>query len=117
MSCGIGHRRDSDLVLLWLWRRPAATASIRPLAWEPPCAVGAALKGQKTNKNKNKPYNSGRGDLPLVLKLPSPSKHKIPPHMELHAKNKTKRNKNKNKQTKKLPQEAPNWETFLSSKA
>ena len=37
-----------DLALLWLWRRPAATAPIRPLAWEPPCAEGAALKRQKT---------------------------------------------------------------------
>ena len=27
-----------DLVLLWLWRRPAATARIRPLAWELPYA-------------------------------------------------------------------------------
>ena len=27
---------------LWLWRRPVATAPIRPLAWEPPYAAGAA---------------------------------------------------------------------------
>ena len=33
-----------DLVLLWLWCRPAAVAPIRPLVWELPCAVGAALK-------------------------------------------------------------------------
>ena len=33
MSCGVGHRHGSDLVLLWLWRRPAATALIRPLAY------------------------------------------------------------------------------------
>ena len=30
--------------LLWLWCRPAATAPIRPLAWEPPYAVCVALK-------------------------------------------------------------------------
>ena len=48
MSCGVGHRRGSDLALLWLWRRLAAMASIGPLAWEPPYAVGAALKRQKT---------------------------------------------------------------------
>ena len=37
-----------DLVLLWLWRRPVATAPIRPLAWEPPYAMGVALeKGTK----------------------------------------------------------------------
>ena len=36
-----------DLALLWLWRSPAATALIRSLAWEPPCAVGAALEKAK----------------------------------------------------------------------
>ena len=39
-----------DILLLWLWHRPAAVALIRPLAWEPPCASGAALK-----KTKKKP--------------------------------------------------------------
>ena len=38
MSCGVGWRRGSDPVLLWLWCRPEATALIRPLAWEPPHA-------------------------------------------------------------------------------
>ena len=47
MSCGVGRRQGSDLVLLWLWCRPAATALIGPLAWEPPYAMGAALKRQK----------------------------------------------------------------------
>ena len=36
-----------DPVLLWLWCRPEATAPIRPLAWEPPCADSAALKSKK----------------------------------------------------------------------
>ena len=36
----------ADPVLLWLWCRPAATAPIPPLAWELPCARGAALKRQ-----------------------------------------------------------------------
>ena len=54
MSCGVGRRRTSDLVLLWLWHRPAATALIRPLPWEPPYAVVAALKRQKTKKEKKK---------------------------------------------------------------
>ena len=40
--------------MLWLWSRPAATALIRPLAWEPPYAVSAALEGQKTKKKKKK---------------------------------------------------------------
>ena len=52
MSYGIGCRHGSDMVLLWLWRRPAATALIRPLAWEPPYATGAALKDKKTKKKK-----------------------------------------------------------------
>ena len=54
MSCGVGCRRGLDLVLLWLWSRPAATALIRPLAWEPPCAAGAALEMAKRQKKKKK---------------------------------------------------------------
>ena len=27
-GCGVGHRHDLDLALLWLWRRPAAIALI-----------------------------------------------------------------------------------------
>ena len=37
----------TDPALPWLWCRPAAAASIRPLAWEPPCAAGVALKKEK----------------------------------------------------------------------
>ena len=33
-----------DLALLWLWCRLAATAPVRPLAWEPPYAASAAKK-------------------------------------------------------------------------
>ena len=47
MSCGVGRRYGSDPALLWLWRRPVATASIRPLGWEPLYAMGAALKRKK----------------------------------------------------------------------
>ena len=39
-----------DPALLWLWYRPAAAASIRPLAWESPHAAGGALKRKQTNK-------------------------------------------------------------------
>ena len=38
--------------MLWLWRRLAAAALIRPLAWEPPYAMGVALKGKKKKKKK-----------------------------------------------------------------
>ena len=44
MSYGVGYRRGSDPVLLWLRCRLAAVAPIQPLAWNPPYAVGAALK-------------------------------------------------------------------------
>ena len=59
MSCGVGHRYSSDLatvLLLWLWHRPAATAPIRHLAWEPPYATDAALgkKRQKKTKKEKK---------------------------------------------------------------
>ena len=39
VSCGVGRRLGSDLVFLWLWCRPVATALIRPLAWKPPYAT------------------------------------------------------------------------------
>ena len=52
MSCGVGRRRGLDPKLLWLWYRPVAVALIGPLAWEPPHAVGVALKRQKKNHTK-----------------------------------------------------------------
>ena len=57
VSCGAGHRRGLDPVLLWLWCRPVATALIRPLAWEPPYAAGAALeKAKKKRKDKGEEF-------------------------------------------------------------
>ena len=53
MSCGVGCRQGSDPTLLWLWRRPESTAPIRPLAWEPPCASGAAQEMAKRQKKKH----------------------------------------------------------------
>ena len=78
VSCGVGRRRGSDLVLLWLWCRLAAIALIQPVAWEPPHAMGAALKRQK--KKKEPVVEAGAGapsqevpgaqsDLNLVLGL------------------------------------------------
>ena len=52
MSCGVGRRCGSDPALLWLWLRLAATALIRPLAWEPPYATGAAQEMAKRQKKK-----------------------------------------------------------------
>ena len=53
VTCGVGCRRGWDPTLLWLWRRLVATALIRPLAWEPPCASGAAQEMAKRQKKKN----------------------------------------------------------------
>ena len=38
--------------MLWLWRRPVATAPIRPLAWEPPYAVGVVQEMAKRPKKE-----------------------------------------------------------------
>ena len=50
MSYSVGPRCGSDPALLWLEHRPAATALIQPLAWEPPYAMGVALNRQNTKK-------------------------------------------------------------------
>ena len=57
MCCGVGRRHGLDPVLLWLWDRPATTAPIRPLAWEPLYASGAAL--EKTKKNQEEHSRQG----------------------------------------------------------
>ena len=67
MSCGVSQRRGSDLALLWLWRRLAAIAPIRPLAWEPPDATNAALKRQNNNNNKKLCYSLEALDLTISL--------------------------------------------------
>ena len=51
MSCAVGHRHGSDPLSLWLWHRLAAVVPIRPLAWEPPYAMGTALKRLKKEKD------------------------------------------------------------------
>ena len=52
MSCDVGLRGGSNPALLWC--RLAALAPIRPLAWEPPNAAGAALKGKINLKKERK---------------------------------------------------------------
>ena len=50
------------MAFLWLWRRPAASALIRPLAWELPYAAGAALektKNKQTNKQQTNKQKHG----------------------------------------------------------
>ena len=43
----------NDPALLWLWRRPVATALFGPLAREAPYAVGAAQEKAKRQKKKS----------------------------------------------------------------
>ena len=62
MSCGVGCRLGLDLVLLWLWRRPVATAQIRALAWEAPYAAGAAPEKTKRQKKKKKKKEKKKKD-------------------------------------------------------
>ena len=54
MSCSIGCRFGSDPRLLWLRRRPVATALIQPLAWESPLCYGYGPKKQSLKKEKKK---------------------------------------------------------------
>ena len=41
-----------DLASLWLWRRLAAAAPIRPVAWELPYTADAALKRKRRRRKK-----------------------------------------------------------------
>ena len=70
MSCGVGCRCGSDPELLWLWHRPAATAPIGPLAWEPPCAMGVAPK-EKRKKGKFCPL-ADRLSITLTVQITRP---------------------------------------------
>ena len=62
-----------------LWCRPAATASIQPLAWELPCVAGAALKTLPPPPKKSPVFLSGLNfsvtlsfpDVPVVPLNPS----------------------------------------------
>ena len=49
-------QRVKDLALLWLWGRMTSVALMRPLAWEPPYAAGAALKKRQKKKKKRRIY-------------------------------------------------------------
>ena len=53
----VGCRLASDLALLWLWRRLAATAPIQPLATELLYALAVALKRTTTTKKTKNLWN------------------------------------------------------------
>ena len=74
MRCGVDCRRSLDLALLCLWCRPAAVVPIRPLAWEPLYAVGAALKRQKKKE-------IDFADVIKDLEMSSPGLSKCPLHL------------------------------------
>ena len=78
MSCGVGCRHGSDLVMLWC--RPSAVALIGPLAWELPYAMGVALKsrGGKKNTQNKKQYL-----LNYFLEVPRPTLHLACPRLFL----------------------------------
>jgi len=71
VSCGVGHRRGLDLVLLWLWHRPAAVAPIGPLAWKLPYAMWEALE-----KAKRPPHTHTKKEFLHLSESRSWDKHK-----------------------------------------
>ena len=66
MSYGVGLRHNSDPAWLWLWHRPVATAPIRPLAWEPPYAMGVAPGKRQKDKKKRNYYECLRAYLNII---------------------------------------------------
>src|SRR5512135_3193259 len=52
VSCGVGCRRGSDPVLLWLWRRPVATAPIQPPSLGTSICLGSGPRDSNNNNNK-----------------------------------------------------------------
>ena len=48
VSCVVGCRLGSDPTLLWVWCRPKSP--IRPLAYELPYVLGAALKSKEKKR-------------------------------------------------------------------
>ena len=51
LSYGVGRSCGVDLVLLWLWCKPAAASLIQFLAWELPYTRDTAPKSKKLKKN------------------------------------------------------------------
>ena len=67
MNCGVGRRHGLDPVLLWLWRRPAATTLIGPLTWEPPYVSRAVLRRQKTKQKQKQKTPQKTNDNSLAV--------------------------------------------------
>ena len=77
VSCSVGHRHGSDLAWLWLWCKPAAAALLHPLAWEPPCVTGSALKKKPSSVTEARPRSPtlrmGLSQSPSPTASPSPA--------------------------------------------
>ena len=73
MSCGSGHRRGPDPMLLWFRGRPAAVAPIQ--AWALPHAAGMTLKSKTLGKKKKGDWQTFLG----VSRLPAPPPHPSSP--------------------------------------
>ena len=59
MSYNVGHRLGSDLMLLWLWRSPAAVAPIGPTHPNRSYgsnSIGAETWRRKGTENKNSAF-------------------------------------------------------------
>ena len=69
MSCGVGRRGSSDPPWLWLCWRPAAVAQIGLQAWEPPYAMGSALKKNNNNKIFRSSYCGSMGKEPNKVSM------------------------------------------------
>ena len=61
MNGGVGHRRGSDPLLLWLWRRLAAVAPVRPLVICHGCGP-KKTKDRKKRKGKITACSSREND-------------------------------------------------------
>ena len=61
---GLPAQWVKDPAMLGLWCRPAATALIGPLAWEPPYAKGMALK-RHTHTHTKKKVNPDHSLIPI----------------------------------------------------
>ena len=78
MGCGVGCRCGSGPVLLWLWCRLAAAATVQPLAQEVLYAAGLAIRRQinkvdkllvtLTKKIERMQITNGRNDKEDIIK-------------------------------------------------
>ena len=61
----------NDPMLLWLWRRLAAVALIRPLTWQPPYAMGMALESKQKQKQPVDHRHMGSYPDSILFRCPS----------------------------------------------